>query len=95
LSRLFSLETSQGGDASTVNVGAYRRDGSFRMTEGPSYRQIVDFSNLASGLSVLTTGQSGNVFDPHYRDLMPLWREGRYIEIGGKARKTLFLRPTD
>lgn len=95
LNRFFSLETGHGGDASTVNVGAYRRDGSFRMTEGPSYRQIVDFSNLASGLSVLTTGQSGNVFDPRYRDLMPLWREGRYLEIGGKARKTLFLRPTD
>ena len=37
----FSLETGAGGDASTVNVGAYRRDGSFLMTDGPSYRQVV------------------------------------------------------
>ncbi len=44
LRSLFSLETGQGGDASTVNVGAYRLDGSFRMTDGPSYRQIIDLS---------------------------------------------------
>jgi penicillin amidase len=45
LRALFSLESGQGGDASTVNVGGYRLDGSFRMTDGPSYRQIIDLSD--------------------------------------------------
>ena len=50
LRSLFSLETGQGGDASTVNVGAYRLDGSFRMTDGPSYRQIIDLSGGGDSL---------------------------------------------
>jgi penicillin amidase len=93
LRRLFSLETGQGGDASTVNVGAYRLDGSFRMTDGPSYRQIVDFSNLSGSLFVHTTGQSGNVFDRRYRDLLPLWRKGRYFRIGELSGDVLRLVP--
>jgi penicillin amidase len=79
LGRLFSLETPRGGDASTVNVGAYRRDGSFVMTAGPSYRQVVDLSDLSRSRFVITTGQSGNVFDALYRDQMPLWRDGRSL----------------
>ena len=93
LRRFFSLETGQGGDASTVNVGAYRRDGSFLMTDGPSYRQIVDFSSLDQSLYVHTTGQSGNVFDARFRDLLPLWRDGGYLEIGGEPQGTLILQP--
>jgi penicillin G amidase len=90
LRSIFSLEIGQGGDASTVNVGAYRLDGSFRMTDGPSYRQIVD---LAGGgdMFVHTTGQSGNVFDPRYRDLLPLWREGKYFSLDGTPAKVLRL----
>ena len=86
LRRLFSLERGQGGDGSTVNVGAYRLDGSFRMTDGPSYRQIVDFATPDHLRFVHTTGQSGNVFDRRYRNLLPLWREGRDFAIGPPAR---------
>ncbi|HVE66554.1 MAG TPA: penicillin acylase family protein [Thermoanaerobaculia bacterium] len=92
LRRLFSLEKGQGGDGSTVNVGAYLLDGSFRMTDGPSYRQIVDFAEPDHFEFVHTTGQSGNVFDRRYRDLLPSWREGRYFSIG-PAKKVLRLVP--
>ncbi|HEX5134795.1 MAG TPA: penicillin acylase family protein, partial [Thermoanaerobaculia bacterium] len=91
LRSIFGLETGQGGDASTVNVGAYRLDGSFRMTDGPSYRQIIDFSDPESRLFVHTTGQSGNVFDRRYRDLLPLWRNGGYFRIGEPPLKVLRL----
>ena len=47
LRRLFDLEVGQGGDGSTVNVGGFSQDGSFEMTDGPSYRQVIDLSNLA------------------------------------------------
>jgi penicillin amidase len=92
LRRLFSLEKGQGGDSSTVNVGAYRLDGTFRMTDGPSYRQIVDFASPDRFRLVHTTGQSGNVFDRRYRNLLPLWRDGTYFEIGPPA-KILRLEP--
>jgi penicillin amidase len=93
LRRFFSLEVGQGGDGSAVNVGGYSRDGSFVMTAGPSYRQVFDFTDLARSRFVLTTGQSGNVFDRRYRDQLPLWHDGRSFELGGAAAKTLTLLP--
>ena len=90
---LFSLEAGVGGDASTVNVGAYRRDGSFLMTDGASYRQILDLSDLSRGSYIHTTGQSGNVFDRHYRDLLALWRDGRYISLDNPPARRLVLQP--
>lgn len=86
---LFSLEAAAGGDASTVNVGAYRRDGTFVMTDGPSYRQILDLADLSRSVYVHTTGQSGNVFDRRYRDLLPLWRDGKYFRIGELSAKSI------
>lgn len=91
LRRLFNVESGQGGDASTVNVGAYRRDGSFLMAEGPSYRQIVDLSDLEKSLWVHAPGQSGNVFRFGYRDLIPPWRDGRYLSMSARPVKTLVL----
>ncbi len=82
LRRFFDLEVGQGGDGSTVNVGSVAQDGSFAMGDGPSYRQIVDLGALPRSRYVHTTGQSGNVFDRRYRDLLPEWRAGRYFEIG-------------
>ena len=90
LRKFFSLEKGQGGDASTVNVGAYRLDGTFRMTDGPSYRQIVDFADPDGFRFVHTTGQSGNVFDRRYRDLLPSWRKGADFPIG-PPKKVLLL----
>jgi len=94
LRRLFDLETGQGGDSATVNVGAFSQDGAFAMTDGPSYRQIIDMADMAKSLYVHTTGQSGNVFDGRYRDLLPEWRAGRYFAIGQAAPvRTLVLAP--
>lgn len=94
LRRLFDLEAGQGGDGSTVNVGAFRQDGSFDMTDGPSYRQVVDLADPSRARFMFPTGQSGNVFDGRYRDLLPEWRAGTMFELGsGKPVKTLVLEP--
>lgn len=94
LHRFFSLEVGRGGDASTVNVGAYQRDGSFAMTAGASYRQVLDFSDLTKSRYVITTGQSGNVFDSRYRDQLPLWLGGRLLAIeSAPVVKKLVLLP--
>jgi penicillin amidase len=95
LRRLFSAATGQGGDASTVNVGAYRRDGSFLKGEGPSYRQIVDLADLPKSLWVHAPGQSGNVFRSGYRALIPAWRDGRYLAMDARPVKTLVLEAED
>ncbi len=94
LKRLFNLEVGQGGDASTVNVGAYSQDGGFAMTDGASYRQVIDLANPLESRFVHTTGQSGNVFARGYRDFLPLWRSGELFGIGqDPAVKTLVLEP--
>jgi penicillin amidase len=93
LRRFFDLEVGQGGDGATPNVGAFAQDGSFEMDDGPSYRQIVDFADSARSRYQHTTGQSGNVFARHYRDLLPEWRAGRYFEMGGAPAHVLVLEP--
>ena len=94
LRRLFDLEVGQGGDSSTINVGGFSQDGAFDMTDGPSYRQVVDLSNPSGTRYIHTTGQSGNVFERGYRDLLPLWRAGETLEIEReKPVRTLVLEP--
>jgi penicillin amidase len=44
----------------------------------PSERMIVDLSNFAASLSVITTGESGHAFNPHYDDQIELWRTIQY-----------------
>jgi len=66
----------------------------------PSERMIVDMSNLPASLSVNTTGESGHAFNPHYGDLIDMWRTIQYhpmlwerpqVEDASKAH--LILRP--
>jgi penicillin amidase len=94
LRRFFDLEIGQGGDGFSVNVGGFAQDGSFQMSDGPGYRQIVDLSEPVGGRYVITTGQSGNVFSRRYRNLLPAWRAGRYFEIENQpAADVLVLEP--
>jgi penicillin amidase len=81
LRHLFDLESGHGGDPGTVDVGGFAQDGSFRMRDGASYRQVIDLSDLTRSAYVLPGGQSGNVFDRHYRDLLPDWRAGKLFSI--------------
>jgi len=47
---------------------------------------MISLLLLMAGLSLLTTptffaGQSGDVNDPHYRDLYELWSAGKYFPV--------------
>jgi penicillin amidase len=48
---------------------------------GPSMRFIYDFANPNEFFLVLPTGQSGNVFSPHYKNQADMWLSGKYIKI--------------
>ncbi|MFQ5745898.1 MAG: penicillin acylase family protein [Gemmatimonadota bacterium] len=49
---------------------------------GPSERFIARLSEAgARGWFILPTGQNGNPFSAHYRDMSPRWREGRFIPL--------------
>jgi penicillin amidase len=53
----------------------------FSVTNGPSVRFVVDMADLDAATMVITTGQSGNPFDPHYGDLVDTWASGGTIPL--------------
>lgn len=48
---------------------------------GPSMRFIYDFGKPDELFVVLTTGQSGNLFSKHYKDMSNYWLKGKYFRI--------------
>ena len=53
----------------------------FEVSNGPSYRFVVDMAHLDGATIVITTGQSGNPFDRHYGDLIDEWLLGETIPL--------------
>jgi penicillin G amidase len=54
---------------------------------GGSFQIIADTEDWDNSLGLNTPGQSGDVRDPHYRDLYPLWARGRYFPIFYSRKK--------
>jgi len=67
----------RGGDGFTVN----NTDNNAAQASGASFRIIADLANWDRSLGANTQGQSGNPADPHYRDLVELWANGKYFPI--------------
>ena len=61
------------------NIG-YSMDGDseYNATFGPSTRRIVDFSDIDNSRSILPTGNSGNIFSPHYKDQAEMYVKGEF-----------------
>ena len=72
----------RGGDGYTIDATG----GSDNQTAGGSLKMIVDTEDWDDSIAQNNPGQSGDVNDPHYRDLYELWARGRYFPI-------LFSRP--
>jgi penicillin amidase len=78
-------------DRARFNVGAMPRGGdSYTITAtgstdnqeaGGSLKLIVDTENWDNSIAQNNPGQSGDVNDPHYRDLYELWSRGKYFPI--------------
>jgi penicillin amidase len=67
----------RGGDAYTVDATG----GGDNQTAGGSLKVIVDTGNWDNSIAVNNPGQSGDVGDPHYRDLYELWARGKYFPL--------------
>jgi penicillin amidase len=72
----------------------------FEVTNGPSLRFTVDMGDLDAAQIIVTTGQSGNPFDRHYGDMIPLWASGGTValpfspgNVAASAVETLTLSP--
>ena len=77
-----------------INVGPIAKNGSeftpnqsltratdFRQMNGPSVRIVLDVGNWDNSRAVNHPGQSGDPESPHYRDLAPLWSDGKYFPL--------------
>ncbi len=53
----------------------------FTVTTLPSYRLLVDLSDLDGARIVITTGQSGHPFATHYHDQIDPWRNGDTLPL--------------
>ena len=51
------------------------------VTGGPSWRMVVDFSDLGATVGVFPGGQSGDPRSPHYDDLIDRWVHDEYIRL--------------
>jgi penicillin G amidase len=84
-------------DTDFVPVGTA---GLFEVTTLPSYKLLIDMSDIDGARIVQTTGQSGNPGDSHYGDLIQPWAEGATVPlyftkqaVEGTVRKRLTLTP--
>jgi len=89
-------ELSRGGDSYTVTATG----GDDNQTAGGSFKIVVDTEDWDNALGLNNPGQSGDVNDPHYRDLYELWARGKYFpifysraKVESVTEKALELRP--
>lgn len=55
----------------------------FARNHGGGFRAIYDLADPATSRFMITTGQSGHIFSPHYGDLVGLWNEVKYMTLSG------------
>ncbi len=71
------------GGNEVINNQIFNLDstGVYKIKAGPSTRRIVDFSDVENSLGILPTGQSGNVFSPHYDDQAQRYIDGEFVKM--------------
>lgn len=89
LARWFELRAPVGGDTFTVNVSrvGLRPDaatGELYLDEhGPSLRALYDLADPRRSRVMHSSGQSGLVFEPGYRDFLAPWQRNEYLPLWG------------
>jgi penicillin amidase len=99
LDRIFNIGPfpMAGGSTSLIS-GEYSFNDPFAVMVGPSFRHVFDMANEREVRAILPSGQSGQVFHPHYDDQTRLWLNGGYRiarrDGRGTHREVLVLEPT-
>ncbi len=82
------IDLPSSGDFYTLDRGGsfdFDPDHPFARAHGGGYRAVYDLDDPARSRFMITTGESGHLFSPHYRDLAPLWINVQYINLTGTA----------
>jgi penicillin amidase len=97
LDRVFNIGPFPVDGGSTALVSnEYSFNDPYTVTVGASFRQVFDLSPAERVHSILPSGESGQVFHPHYKDQTALWLNGgmRSTQFGSvrhEATETLIL----
>ena len=86
LDRISDLSLPSSGGFYTLDRGGgfdTPADQPYARTHGGGYRAIYDLADPDRSRFIIATGESGHIFSPHYRDLAPLWIEGKSITLAG------------
>ena len=67
----------RGGDSYTIDATG----GTDNQGAGGSFKIVMDTEDWNNSVGLNNPGQSGDINDPHYRDLYPLWSQGKYFPI--------------
>jgi penicillin G amidase len=84
LAFIFERRIGNGGSANSINVAASKYHGSegYLQTFGPGFRQIFALDKTGIRHAYLnSTGQSGNVFSPHYDDMIESFHDLRFFKL--------------
>jgi penicillin G amidase len=82
--RIFERRISSGGSPDTINVAnaVYSESVGYEENFSGGFRQIVQLNNSSvSHLYMNSTGQSGNVLDGHYDDMIKPFRDVQYFGL--------------
>jgi acyl-homoserine lactone acylase PvdQ len=86
LDRLSDLSVPSGGGFYTLDRGGgfeTPQQEPFARTHGPGFRGLYDLADPERSRFMIATGESGHIFSPHYRDLVPLWNNVKSITLTG------------
>ncbi|HVL75338.1 MAG TPA: penicillin acylase family protein [Noviherbaspirillum sp.] len=84
LARFFDIRVPTPGDTHTVNVGRHNlRDEAmpYANRHAASLRALYDLSNLEDSRFIHSTGQSGNVLSPLYRNFTQRWANVEFVRM--------------
>jgi penicillin G amidase len=81
LKPIFSRSIPNGGDAFTVDVAPINRSMPYHQSHVPSYREIIDLSDLNASHFMHTVGQSGQVVSGDYSNLIERWVKIEYLPM--------------
>jgi penicillin amidase len=84
LAKIFDVRVPSPGDTYTLDVGRYNmrdEDEPFVNHHAASLRALYDLSNLENSRFIHSTGQSGNVLSPLYKDLSQRWADVSYLPM--------------
>ncbi len=88
------------GENFTINTGTFTFQEPFRMAHGASQREVIDLSNFDNSRAIQSSGQNGNVRNPHRTDMIDMWQNIGTIpllfsreKISESAASTLTLNP--